>query len=227
MTWHFLSFIETRDLGRQVQALLSELETARGGPAAANMFGGLVASSSSLSLASEETQADAIISERLVIFRNIQDLQTQNQQLRRSLRTLSKRFEEMERDRDARMEEESIRQVGEAKKLIEELREQLRLQMLKVETFTRERDQWRRIAEGRGVVGISAPATSATDGIGGSAAVAISPPRVVGSSSGAVAAGGSKSSSSRPVTPSNDLSTSTANGTSLQYQSLYREVQVR
>lgn len=147
-------------MGRQVQTLVQELEsTSHSGP------GDLFSTTSRVSptqlsqlqsnideglgLDIVETSADSVISERLVVFRNINELQSQNTLLRRSLRDLSARFESMENERKEQGEKEKIREVMEATKRIGELKDQIKGLVLRGESFERERDQWRRIAEGR------------------------------------------------------------------------------
>ena len=87
----------------------------------------------------EESAAEAIITERLVVFRSIEELQEQNATLRRSLRSLTVKMESIETDMATKKEEEVGKEMDEAIKVIEALQEQLRLQNLKIESFVRER----------------------------------------------------------------------------------------
>ena len=96
-----------------------------------------------------ESPAEVLISERLVVFKNIDELQNQNQALRRSLRAVSQKLEALETHQKLEADEKHIKEMEDASKLIEGLQEQLKLQNLNIETYVRERDQWRRIAEGR------------------------------------------------------------------------------
>ena len=87
-------------MGRQVQGLLRQIETV------GTDFAGirtLEASSiqrivdrndEGVSLDVLGSDSDALISEKLVVFRNIEELQNQNQTLRRTVRNLSKKMEE-------------------------------------------------------------------------------------------------------------------------------------
>ncbi|KAJ3414464.1 hypothetical protein HDV05_006557 [Chytridiales sp. JEL 0842] len=141
---------ESYDLARQVQHLLLEVENLRAGP------GGLSKSPTKLSLDEDPGAATAsgrVISERLVVFNNIVELQSQNQKLRASLRTVSDALDKEKADIDKKIEEKTKEEVMEATALMEELREQLRVANMKCGSYVRERDQWKRIAESRGLAG--------------------------------------------------------------------------
>lgn len=96
-----------------------------------------------------ESDTQALISERLVVFKNIEELQDQNQVLRRTVRNLSQKMELLEADRSRQRDDAVSKDMDEAVKTIESLQEQLRIQTLKLDTFVRERDQWKKIAETR------------------------------------------------------------------------------
>jgi nucleoprotein TPR len=152
---HDLIIVENRDLGRQVQGLLRQMETV------GTDFAGIRSMETSslqrisdrndegVSLDVLESESDAIISEKLVVFRNIEELQNQNQTLRRTVRNLSKKMEEFESDQNRQRDEQLANEMEDASKAIQDLQEQLRVQSLKLDTFVRERDQWKKIAEGR------------------------------------------------------------------------------
>jgi nucleoprotein TPR len=132
---------ELDDRSRQVQALLREQHLLKGGHP------------STLPTESElgvQSGADAIISQRLVVFRNIEELQAQNQSLLRSIRSLSSKMETFEQSKQSEEENLRLEALNESARLIEQLQEQLRRETLNSESFARERDQWRRIAETRG-----------------------------------------------------------------------------
>lgn len=102
-----------------------------------------------ISLDALESDSNALISEKLVVFRNIEELQNQNQILRRTVRNLSQKMEEFENDQSRQRDEQLAKEMEDASRAIEALKEQLRVQSLKLDTFVRERDQWKKIAEGR------------------------------------------------------------------------------
>ncbi|KAJ3194001.1 hypothetical protein HK101_003674 [Irineochytrium annulatum] len=141
---------ESHDLARQVQHLLVEIETFRAGP------GGLKSLASSLALQDDvaaESPSGRVISERLVIFNNIAELQTQNQQLRVSLRSVSDRLESLKAEQVAAIDEKVAKEMEEAMMALEDLKEQLRVGNIKCQSYIRERDQWKAIAENRGYAG--------------------------------------------------------------------------
>ncbi|KAJ3410259.1 hypothetical protein HDV05_003985 [Chytridiales sp. JEL 0842] len=141
---------ESYDLSRQVQHLLLEIENLRAGP------GGLSRSPGKINLGTDPSATSfsgRVISDRLVIFNNIVDLQTQNQKLRASLRNVSEALEVTKKDLEAKVEVKMVEELNEAAKMMEELQEQLRVANLKCSTYVKERDQWKRVAEGRGFSG--------------------------------------------------------------------------
>ena len=132
---------EIQDRSRQVQACLREQELLKG--------------AHSSSIAEEEfddselTGADSIIAKRLVVFKNIEELQSQNQALIRSIRLISAKMEAQDRITATQADEERLQALTESKNLIDQLQEQLRRESLNAESYAKERDQWRRIAESR------------------------------------------------------------------------------
>jgi nucleoprotein TPR len=127
-----------------------EIENMRAGP------GGLARSPNKQSLGEDPaapSTSGRVISERLVIFNNIVELQNQNQKLRASLRNVSESLEKTKADINAAIETKTTAELTEAANIIDELREQLRVSNLKCGSYVRERDQWKRIAESRGMVG--------------------------------------------------------------------------
>ena len=127
---------ETRDLAKQVYTLTFQISQGDQGPG--NQFDDDVDF--------QESAANKVISERLVSFNNVQELVSQNQVLRRSLRSLSSQIEEYQNSTE---NSDLKSQLTQCQELIKELTSQLELQSTKVDSFSRERDQWRRIAEGR------------------------------------------------------------------------------
>ena len=140
---------DCKDLSLQVQTLLNDLENV-GGNIEALEEGLRVVKRVKLNQSADDQQgsdAHDIITQRLVAIHSIADLQSQNQKMRRSLRTLSKQLEE----RNVKYSEQHMKDIEMAKQALTDLEEQLRVQALKCESFIRERDQWKRIAESRTV----------------------------------------------------------------------------
>ncbi|XP_054265547.1 nucleoprotein TPR-like isoform X3 [Macrosteles quadrilineatus] len=86
------------DLGRQVCYLLKEVEESRGNNVAMNTSPGRV--SENLSTSSQ------VISKHLVTFRDIQEMQVQNQKLLSALRELSEKQEQAEQDKESQVVEQ-------------------------------------------------------------------------------------------------------------------------
>jgi nucleoprotein TPR len=140
-----LSVQEAKDLGQQVQHLACALEYAQSHPDATDFGEGQAGTAGT-----SDGTADSIISGRLVLFRTVEDLQKQNATLRRSLRSLSLKMEERVEEAEAEAQHTSAKELEGASAMIEALQEQLRIVNLKMDTFIRERDQWKSIAETRG-----------------------------------------------------------------------------
>lgn len=129
---------QLNDLGRQLQALLREI-TRRQDPT--------IPSDEELE-ADESTvpaeNIDEVITNHLVLFRNIPALQAQNQKLLGIVREMGAKMEAEEREYREALEKEQSEAVREAHEAITALQEQLEAQRrthdVKVQAFTRERD---------------------------------------------------------------------------------------
>jgi nucleoprotein TPR len=147
--------VETIDMSRQVQSLLSEIDSIQNGPGNVSDHFQNQEEDDGLTV---DSGADEVIDKCLVIVKSIPDLQEKNRQLLSSLRTLSKQYQDLQAG--VSKDNDLDGQLEDAQTLIQELNEQVKLQALKVESYSRERDQWRRIADGRGNKGNSSrPAT--------------------------------------------------------------------
>lgn len=150
---------QTSDLGRQVQVLLGELE---GLPASSLL---LKDSDDSNVFEGEDQVMDAgqLIDERLVGFRNIQELQVRNQELLRAIRELSQAQEGEELTRLQRTEQELRALLDTNAAELAELREQRQRQAALVESLVRQRDMLREMmaaAEGNNSGGTGLVPTS-------------------------------------------------------------------
>jgi nucleoprotein TPR len=131
---------QTSDLSRQVQALTRELAI-RDDPSLANV---------PLEVEAKENEGsvDAVITQKLVAFRSIPQLQEQNQQLLKVTRELASRLEKKEAARDAARangEEETDEALEEAHDLILRLRDELHDAQTKMNTYLQERDMFSRM----------------------------------------------------------------------------------
>ncbi|KAI8896524.1 hypothetical protein BC833DRAFT_95143 [Globomyces pollinis-pini] len=131
---------DSSDKYRQIQALLREQEVLKGG---LDKYEELTESFS------DQSGADLIISQRLVTYRNIEELQSQNQTLLRSLRSLSNKMEKQEELLLKQAEEERVTAWTERIAIVTDLQEKLERATRNCESFARERDQWKRVAGNR------------------------------------------------------------------------------
>ncbi|CAH3021550.1 unnamed protein product [Porites evermanni] len=145
------------DLSQQVQVLLKECEEARGG---------VVSSESGMHPMSsaEVTSSSQVISEHLVTFRSIEELQQQNQKLLGVIRELSEEKEKREGDN---VVEGLQKQLDVSLKELDGLKEARERQMQMVEAVVRQRDMYRVLLANSGQtpiptsdVDISVPASS-------------------------------------------------------------------
>lgn len=95
------------------------------------------------------TDTDKIISERLTIFRNIVELQKQNEDLRRVTRKLGAQMERDEKEYQSNIENLESDALNEATKVIDQLKDELKSMRTKMDSYIRERDMFRRMASGK------------------------------------------------------------------------------
>jgi nucleoprotein TPR len=95
------------------------------------------------------TDTDKIISQRLIIFSNIVELQQQNQNLLRVTRQLGDKMERDEREYQSQMENLESEALNKATEVINKLRDELKSERTKAESYIRERDMFRRMSSGK------------------------------------------------------------------------------
>ncbi|XP_015725346.1 nucleoprotein TPR isoform X2 [Coturnix japonica] len=125
--------IQVKDLSQQVRVLLMELEEARGN----HVIRDEEVSSADISSSSE------VISQHLVSYRNIEELQQQNQRLLVALRELGETREKEEQEATSSKISELRSQLDEALHELEKLRESRHHQLQLVESIVRQRDMFR------------------------------------------------------------------------------------
>ncbi|KAI9594712.1 hypothetical protein BDF19DRAFT_107293 [Syncephalis fuscata] len=96
------------------------------------------------------TEVEQIITSQLTTFRNIQELQQQNQRLLKVTQDLASRLEQEENRRRQHHSELESEAIAEAQQLIQELRDRLQTAHLRIDSYTRERDLLRRMLENAG-----------------------------------------------------------------------------
>uniref|UniRef100_A0A8C0G428 Nucleoprotein TPR n=1 Tax=Chelonoidis abingdonii TaxID=106734 RepID=A0A8C0G428_CHEAB len=135
--------IQVKDLSQQVRVLLMELEEARGN----HVIRDEEVSSADISSSSE------VISQHLVSYRNIEELQQQNQRLLVALRELGDAREKEEQETTSSRISELQSQLEEAIHELEKLREARHVQLQLVDSIVRQRDMYRvLLAQTTGVV---------------------------------------------------------------------------
>uniref|UniRef100_A0A8D0F9T9 Nucleoprotein TPR n=1 Tax=Strix occidentalis caurina TaxID=311401 RepID=A0A8D0F9T9_STROC len=125
--------IQVKDLSQQIRVLLMELEEARGN----HVIRDEEVSSADISSSSE------VISQHLVSYRNIEELQQQNQRLLVALRELGEAREKEEQETTSSKISELQSQLEEALNELEKLRESRHHQLQLVESIVRQRDMFR------------------------------------------------------------------------------------
>jgi len=144
---------ESRDLGRQVQHLLRELqerEMGLNGDLTEEERRVMQEMNDAYEAGLNYTDTDKIISERLTIFHNIVQLQEQNQNLRRITRELGEKMEQDEKEYQSKIENLESEALDKATEVINQLRDELKSTRTKMESHIRERDRFRRMVLGRG-----------------------------------------------------------------------------
>lgn len=125
--------LQVKDLSQQIKVLLIELEEARGNYVQRDDD----VSSANISSSSE------VITQHLVTFRNIDELQEQNQKLLVALRELGDAKEKEEQEASAAQLSDLKRELDMALSELDQLRENRQHQMHVVESIVRQRDMYR------------------------------------------------------------------------------------
>ncbi|XP_015491580.1 nucleoprotein TPR isoform X3 [Parus major] len=125
--------VRVKDLSQQICVLLMELEEARGN----HVIRDEAVSSADISSSSE------VITQHLVSYRNIQELQQQNQRLLVALRELGEAREKEEQETTSSKISELQSQLDEAVGELQQLRESRQHQLQLVESIIRQRDMFR------------------------------------------------------------------------------------
>ncbi|KAL6486019.1 hypothetical protein MHYP_G00054110 [Metynnis hypsauchen] len=126
--------VQLADMAQQVRVLLVELEEARGNHVLHDEDD---VSSADVSSTSE------VISQHLVTFRSIEELQQQNQRLLAALRELGEAQEKEEMEGESTKYSELQKSLEKAQSELEQLREQRAHQMQLAESIVRQRDMYR------------------------------------------------------------------------------------
>merc|ERR1711962_87351 len=132
---------EIKDLGRQVTILLTQVEAARAGrpaPPIPEDFGSSPGGRTSRSMSSGD-----LITQRLVGFRDVAELQEQNQRILASLRELSNKVEETEDSAVEAKTQHLKEELDLAQTELEELQSKRKRQDVQLDNVTRQKDMYR------------------------------------------------------------------------------------
>ncbi|XP_012694986.2 translocated promoter region b, nuclear basket protein isoform X3 [Clupea harengus] len=131
------------DLSQQVRVLLIELEEARGNH---------VARDDEADSSADVSSTSEVISQHLVTFRSVEELQQQNQRLLVALRDLCETQERDEMETTSKRRCELEASLEKAQSELEQLKEQRTMQMQLAESIVRQRDMYRMLlAQATGV----------------------------------------------------------------------------
>jgi nucleoprotein TPR len=143
---------QLRDLSLQIQVLTVEIERRDAGIEDLNaqqnrIYEEIISGNLRLE---DSHDTDALISQRLVVWRTVAELQQQNADLLRAVRELGAKMEQEEKqhvkDKEASDNEEIKRLEG----VVERLQGEMKNVILKSQTFVRERDMFRRMLQNKG-----------------------------------------------------------------------------
>jgi nucleoprotein TPR len=100
----------------------------------------------------ELTNTGRLISERLVIFRDVSDLQTQNEKLLRLTRELGDKMEGEEAREQARQSAADAAEVEELRQQVGRYKDELEATATQISSYVKERDMFRRMLQHRGTL---------------------------------------------------------------------------
>src|SRR3954467_2688491 len=121
-------YTELRDSGAQIQFLLSEVQHLSQGLAplsTADQTKFRKLALQGISIGIPQTDTDRLISERLVLFGNIKELQEQNSELLKAARVVGKQLENHEEQMRAEAEGEKTRELQEMQQTLENMRDEI------------------------------------------------------------------------------------------------------
>lgn len=135
---------QLRDLSRQVQHLLIQIQMLTDSEPPLNPDE-QSALQRLLSSDGDKSDTDMLISQRLVLFKNIIEVQQQNENLLKVTRELGQRMEQQEAQSKKKMEDLESSAVEDAKKAILSLQDETKRMEARLEAMQRERDMFRRM----------------------------------------------------------------------------------
>ena len=145
---------QLRDLSAQVKILLVELQSrdrGLGEMSAQERLQLEQAARGEIDAWSEnETFTNQIISQRLVLFRDVEQLQSQNQKLLEMVRVLGDKMEGEEARKQAAKSEANAQEVEELRSLVARYKDECSATATQIDSYAKERDMFRRMLRQRG-----------------------------------------------------------------------------
>jgi len=147
---------QLRDLSAQIKILLVEMQARDQGLEALDTAGQMqlqMIANGELddqSSAADETSAGALISQRLLLFRNVQELQEQNVQLLKLNRGLADRMEGEAAKAKQSETEQALQELDELRDRVQRHQDEIKSMTTQCESIMRERDMFRRMLSHRG-----------------------------------------------------------------------------
>lgn len=163
-----LLYKQVRDLSRQVRCLLIRVTDNDTSAMSVEEKQNLEVMLRRADLAEDgaggENDSDLLISERLVVFNDVIELQRQNEHLLKVARQLTSKMEQEEQESQRRLEDLESTAVEEAKQAILYLQDDIRKLKVKSDALKQERDMFRDMLNGRKSLGDKAGITGAQNG---------------------------------------------------------------
>jgi len=148
---------QLRDLSAQIKILLIEMQAREQGLEALDAAGQmqlqmLANGELDQDSASDQTSAGALITQRLLLFRNVAELQDQNTQLLKLNRGLADRMEGDEARAKEVEQADNLRELDELRERVQRYQDELKSTTTQVDSIMRERDMFRRMLSHRGPI---------------------------------------------------------------------------
>lgn len=149
---------QLRDLSAQIKMLLCDLDAQQGGAEALSGPERMQMERLARGEVTEEdafaglTDTDRFISERLVVFRSVSELQAKNEELLRITRELGAKMESEEALAEKNQAAEDHAKVEQLSRQIEQANDEMKAMVARSESYIKERDMFRRMLQHRGQI---------------------------------------------------------------------------
>ena len=141
---------QLRDLSAQVRVLLLEVNTQRQGAEGLSQeerlrFEALARGQDAYHDTEGASETDKIISQQLTTFRNIEDLQAQNEKLMRGIRELSDQVKAQKQEQEGAKAADAAREAADLRRQLEQAQEKINSTTTMSNSYIQERDMFRRM----------------------------------------------------------------------------------